>query len=62
MDAPPELSVLDDIETELGDVEHALQRLEDGSYGVCEVCRDPISEERLVSHPAARLCRDDHTG
>jgi DnaK suppressor protein len=60
MDAAPDLSILDGIEAELGDVEHALRRLEDGSYGVCEVCDEPISEERLVVHPAARLCRDDH--
>ncbi len=61
MDPAPDLSILDDLETELRDVEHALHRLDDRSYGRCEVCGDPISESRLEASPAARLCRDDHS-
>jgi RNA polymerase-binding transcription factor DksA len=60
MDPGPDLSILDDLETELGDVEHALERLQDGSYGICELCGDPISESRLEALPATRACRDDH--
>jgi DnaK suppressor protein len=56
----PDLSILDDLETELRDVEHALQRLEDGSYGICEVCGDAIGEGRLEAHPATRVCCEDH--
>jgi DnaK suppressor protein len=36
----------------------ALQRLEDGTYGVCEDCQKPISEERLKAMPFARRCID----
>ncbi|HEX2055220.1 MAG TPA: TraR/DksA C4-type zinc finger protein [Nitrospiraceae bacterium] len=36
----------------------ALQRLEEGDYGLCEDCRKPISEERLKALPFARRCID----
>jgi RNA polymerase-binding transcription factor DksA len=54
-----DLSILESIEAELADVEHALRRLDDGTYGICEACGKPIDEERLAALPAARLCRDD---
>jgi RNA polymerase-binding protein DksA len=40
-------------------IEAALQRIEDGSYGSCEVCGKPIGAERLSAIPWARLCIDD---
>ena len=43
----------------LAEVEAALQRIEDGSYGVCEVCGEPIGAERLSAIPWARLCIAD---
>lgn len=58
MEPAPDLSILDDVETELDDVEHALQRLEDGTYGTCERCGEPIDEARLRSLPATRICAD----
>ena len=36
----------------------ALQRLEEGGYGLCEDCQKPISEERLKALPFARRCID----
>jgi RNA polymerase-binding protein DksA len=39
---------------ELHDVRDALQRMEAGSYGVCEECGRPIPLERLKAFPAAR--------
>ena len=36
----------------------ALQRLEDGTYGVCRVCDRPISSERLEVMPEVEHCRD----
>jgi RNA polymerase-binding transcription factor DksA len=32
------ISLLENIEAELDDIEHALRRLDDGSYGACEAC------------------------
>jgi DnaK suppressor protein len=43
----------------LGEIEAALQRIEEASYGVCEVCGEPIGAERLFAIPWARLCIDD---
>src|SRR5438034_8223708 len=51
-----DLSILEQIEAELADVEHALKRLDDGTYGTCEVDGKPIPEERLEAQPAARFC------
>ena len=51
-----DLSILEQVEAELADVEHALRRLDDGTYGTCEVCGRQIAEERLEAMPAARLC------
>src|SRR5439155_8210972 len=51
-----DLSILEQIEAELADVEHALKRLDDGTYGTCEVDGKPIPEERLEAMPATRFC------
>lgn len=40
----------------LGEVEHALQKLEQGTYGVCDVCGQPIDRARLEVLPQANLC------
>ena len=37
-------------------IEDALQRIEDGSYGTCELCEGPISVERLEALPYTRMC------
>ncbi|NKQ26616.1 hypothetical protein HF200_19875 [Streptomyces galbus] len=40
----------------LADVEAALRRLAEGSYGVCHLCRRPVDRERLAIVPQARYC------
>ncbi len=40
----------------LDEVEAALERMDDGTYGLCEVCKEPIEAERLVADPLLRLC------
>jgi DnaK suppressor protein len=39
-------------------IEEALARMRHGTYGVCEVCQQPISKVRLEAVPWARHCRD----
>jgi DnaK suppressor protein len=39
-------------------VDDALDRLDEGTYGVCESCGLEIAEERLQAMPFTRLCRD----
>lgn len=41
---------------ELADVEAALRRIREGSYGVCAECGDAIAAARLLAVPAAALC------
>jgi len=40
----------------LQEVEAALKRIDGGSYGICEVCNDPIEEEHLRADPLVRIC------
>ena len=39
----------------------ALQRIEDGTFGICEVCGKKISEKRLMARPVTTLCIDCKT-
>jgi RNA polymerase-binding transcription factor len=43
-------------EAALWEIDAALERLEDGSYGICERCAEPIRWERLEVLPMSRLC------
>ncbi|MFN2582229.1 MAG: TraR/DksA C4-type zinc finger protein [Candidatus Dormibacteria bacterium] len=52
-------SVLQHVEVELEEINAALQRLDAGTYGLCEGCGEPISEGRLEAMPAARYCVED---
>src|ERR1051325_9255030 len=40
----------------LRDIEEALERLRDGSYGICAECGMPVSRKRLEAIPWARFC------
>lgn len=50
-------AILVDLETRYNDVLAALARLEEGTYGVCEVSGEEIEEARLEADPAARTCK-----
>ena len=43
----------------LGEIEAALGRIDDGTYGLCVNCGKPIGEQRLAAVPYATLCIDD---
>jgi DnaK suppressor protein len=43
----------------LEQIDRALARLDDGTYGTCERCGKPIPEDRLRARPWATLCIDD---
>jgi sigma-B regulation protein RsbU (phosphoserine phosphatase) len=45
----------------LQDVDAALERMNNGTYGLCDACHDPIEEERLMADPLIRLCLDHLT-
>lgn len=50
-----------DVSRLLSEVDAALLRFDDGSYGLCEECHDPIEPERLIADPLIRLCLGDLT-
>ena len=57
VDPGVEASAVDRIEEGLADVERALARLDEGTYGRCEVCGDVLSDLELEHAPATRFCR-----
>jgi DnaK suppressor protein len=44
------------IRQELAGIEHALQKFEEGTYGLCDNCGQPIDPQRLEALPQASLC------
>ena len=51
-----EISLANGILERITQVERALERLDEGSYGWCERCGNPIPVERLAAFPSATLC------
>ena len=41
---------------ELEEIERTLAKIEDGTYGLCETCGEPIPPARLEAVPTARFC------
>jgi RNA polymerase-binding transcription factor DksA len=52
---------LDVIGAELEAVDAALERLDDGSYGQCVVCGEPVGDDRLAADPLALRCAAHNT-
>ena len=44
------------IRDHLAEIEHALHKFEQGNYGLCDVCGQPIDPARLEALPQANLC------
>lgn len=42
----------------LQQVDSALERIDNGSYGICDVCHDPIEADRLIVNPLITVCLD----
>ena len=52
-------SIRGHLEAELEEVDAALERVAQGTYGTCELCGQPISDERLEVRPTTRFCSAD---
>ena len=37
-------------------IDHALRKIEEHTYGICEECEEPIQVKRLQARPEAQLC------
>ena len=53
------VSLREQVDDELREIEAAFQRLERGTYGTCQACGKPIGDERLEAMPATRFCVED---
>lgn len=47
-------AILKQLEIRINEVKGALERMEKGTYGICEISGEPIEIERLEANPAAR--------
>lgn len=54
-----DLSIVQQLEDQLGEVDAAIARVGDGSYGTCERCGRPIPSDRLEAIPWTRFCLED---
>ena len=49
-------AIVNNLEVRLEQVNKALEKIENGTYGTCEKCGEDIPEERLKANPAATTC------
>ena len=59
VDRLSQVAVHDKLQVTLADVERALAKVGEGTYGTCDVCGGPVGEGRLEALPWAVLCVDD---
>ena len=59
VDRLSQVAVHDKLQTTLADVDRALGKLDDDTYGTCDVCGRPIGDERLEALPWAVRCVED---
>jgi sigma-B regulation protein RsbU (phosphoserine phosphatase) len=45
----------------LSEVDSALERMDDGTYGICEACHESVEKDRLLADPLVKLCLDHLT-
>ncbi|HEX2155197.1 MAG TPA: TraR/DksA C4-type zinc finger protein [Acidimicrobiia bacterium] len=50
------LGLVDTLKGQLDEVEKALDKIEDGTYGICSRCGEPIPAARLEARPESTLC------
>ena len=51
-----DVAIMEQQRKELAEIELALDKIRDGSYGICEMCEDEINVERLQVKNFARFC------
>jgi len=56
-----DFSLLEQLEAEIGDLDAALRKIDEGTYGTCEICGREIEPERLEAMPGTRTCIE-HAG
>lgn len=51
------VAIVDTLESRYQDIESALAKINDGTYGFCQICKEEIDRERLEANPSAKTCR-----
>ena len=49
-------AILEQLETQLTSVNTALNKIEEGTYGICSTCNEAIEKDRLEANPSADTC------
>ena len=49
-------AILKQLEIRLNEIKAAQERMKEGLYGICNMCKKPIEEKRLEANPAATTC------
>ncbi|MBU4480014.1 hypothetical protein KKG48_01035 [Patescibacteria group bacterium] len=57
-DAQINNAIVNDLEVRYNNIKKALQKIEEGNYGKCEINNHPIDEKRLEANPSARTCKE----
>jgi RNA polymerase-binding transcription factor DksA len=55
-EADERIAILAELENRYRSIMHALKKIEEGTYGICEISGEQIEEGRLLANPAARTC------
>ena len=55
-------AVLKNLEIKYNEVRSALNKINEGNYGICEVCSNQIEEDRLIANPSAKTCKEHMNG
>lgn len=50
-------AITESFKAELRDINDALQKIEAGTYGMCEICNEEIEDDRLEANTSARTCK-----
>ena len=51
------IAILRDLKIKYDEVNDALEKIENGTYGICEISGELIEEDRLDANPSARTCK-----
>jgi sigma-B regulation protein RsbU (phosphoserine phosphatase) len=52
---------LPELDTQMKEIDGALKRLDEGSFGICEVCNEPVERDRLLADPLVHICLDHYS-
>lgn len=52
-------AILKQLETQYNEVKTALEKIKNGTFGLCEKCGKPIEKDRLSVNPSAKTCKKD---